>query len=190
MSIDTTSKTDFSLPLSTENGDWLKSKIRDVPDFPKPGIMFKSMTTLFKDSEAFTFAIDVLTEKCRELRPDVIVGIEARGFVFAPTVAYKLQVGFVPVRKPGKLPHHIQKASYDLEYGSSNIEIHTDAVESGQRVIILDDLLATGGTAAAARQLLQGLGANVVGIGFLAELGFLSGRQRLPETDVFALIEY
>ena len=182
---------DLSLPISKQKDEWLKSKIRDIPDFPKPGIVFKDLTTLFADAQAFAFVIDVLAERCRALKPDVIAGIEARGFVLAPTIAYKLGLGFVPIRKPGKLPHRVQKLQYDLEYGTDTIEIHSDAVSNSHRVVLIDDLLATGGTAGAARQLLEVLGANVVGVGFVVELGFLNGRAKLSgESDIFSIINY
>jgi adenine phosphoribosyltransferase len=149
-----TEKSSLTLPLSSEKDQWLKSKIRDIPDFPKAGIVFKDLTTLFADAEALEFVMDVMTERCRLLKPDVIVGIEARGFIFAPTIAYKLGLGFVPIRKPGKLPHKVHKLEYDLEYGKDTIEIHSDAVAHGHRVVLIDDLLATGGTAVAGRNLL------------------------------------
>lgn len=191
MTIRTNEKTDLSLPISQSNSDWLKSMIRDIPDFPKPGIIFKDLTTLFKDAKALAFAIDVLTEKCRSLNPDVIAGIEARGFILAPAIAYQLGLGFVPVRKPGKLPYQTHKIDYDLEYGTDSIEVHIDAAQAGNRVVLIDDLLATGGTAAAAKKLLEVLGANVVGVGFIVELAFLSGRKKLDSaTDVFAMVKY
>ncbi len=181
----------LSLPLSSENQDWIKSKIRDIPDFPKPGIIFKDLTPLLKDVDAFTFAIQALTEKCRALNPKYIAGIEARGFILGPIIAYNLGVGFIPIRKPGKLPYEVQKLEYALEYGTDCIEVHADAVEKNDRVVLIDDLLATGGTAGAADTLMKVLGANVVGIGFIVELAFLEGRAKLPkESDVFALITY
>jgi adenine phosphoribosyltransferase len=181
----------LTLPLSQDNENWLKSKIRDIPDFPKPGIVFKDLTTLFSDAKAFAFVLDTMAERCRTLKPELIAGVEARGFIFAPTIAYKLNLGFVPIRKPGKLPYKVEKLEYALEYGSDTVEIHCDAVSHGHRVILIDDLLATGGTAAAARSLLCRVGANVVGVGFAVELGFLAGRQKLAsESDVFALINY
>lgn len=182
---------DLTLPLSKENEQWLKGKIRDIPDFPKPGIVFKDLTTLLQDAEAFSYVIDVMTEKCRALKPDLMVGIEARGFILAPAIAYKLGIGFVPIRKPKKLPYQVESVTYDLEYGTDSIEIHIDAVTGGHRVVLIDDLLATGGTAAAAHQLLTKLGATVSGIGFIIELGFLDGKSKLPkDADVFSLINY
>jgi len=182
---------ELTLPLSADKSNWLKNKIRDIPDFPKPGIIFKDLTPLLKDPATFAFAIDVLTEKCRALKPQYIAGIEARGFIFAPTIAYKLGIGFIPIRKPGKLPYTVEKLEYELEYGTDCIEVHADAVEKGDRVVLIDDLLATGGTAGAASKLLTILGANVVGIGFLVDLAFLNGRSKLSkESDVFALLSY
>jgi len=180
----------MTLPLSKENETWLKSKIRDIPDFPKPGIIFKDLTTLFSDAKAFAFVLDTMTECCRQFKPDVIAGIEARGFILAPTIAYRLGVGFVPIRKPGKLPYRVEKLQYELEYGFDTIEIHADAVGHGHKVVLIDDLLATGGTAAASCRLLTSLGAEVVGVGFAVELGFLPGREKLADKDVFSLINY
>jgi len=181
----------LTLPLDDKKQDWLKCKIRDIPDFPKPGIIFKDLTTLFADAESFKFVLDSMAEHCRELKPDVIAGIEARGFIFAPTIAYQLGLGFVPMRKPGKLPYKVESLQYDLEYGTDRIEIHSDAVGHGHRVVLIDDLLATGGTAGAARQLLTNLGAKVVGVGFVVELAFLKGRARLGDSsDVFSLLTY
>ncbi|HEY9772581.1 MAG TPA: adenine phosphoribosyltransferase [Planktothrix sp.] len=189
MSIET--QNDLSLPISKAKDEWLKSKIRDIPDFPKPGIIFKDLTTLFADAEAFAYVLDVLSERCKALRPDMIAGIEARGFILAPTIAYKLGLGFVPIRKPGKLPYTVQKLQYELEYGTDTIEIHADAVNHSHRVVLLDDLLATGGTAGAARRLLELLGAKVVGVGFIVELGFLNGRAKLSgDSDVFSILNY
>ncbi|MFN8552982.1 MAG: adenine phosphoribosyltransferase [Candidatus Obscuribacterales bacterium] len=181
----------LSLPLNDESQDLLKSKIRDIPDFPKPGIIFKDLTPLLKDVEAFTFAMQALTEKCRSLQPKYIAGIEARGFILGPIIAYNLGVGFIPIRKPGKLPYEVQKLEYALEYGSDCIEVHADAVEKDDRVVLIDDLLATGGTAGAADKLMKVLGANVVGIGFIVELAFLNGRANLPhDAELFSLITY
>jgi adenine phosphoribosyltransferase len=157
---------------------------------PKPGIVFKDLTTLFRDAEAFTFVIDALTDKCRELAPTRIAGIEARGLILAPTIAYKLGLGFVPIRKPGKLPYKTEQISYKLEYGVDSVEVHVDSFEKGERVIVIDDLLATGGTAAAACQLVEKLGATVVGAGFVVSLDFLQGLDKLPNLEVFSLIKY
>ena len=179
------------LPISRDKADWVKSVIRDIPDFPKPGIIFKDMTTLLKDPEAFAYVIDVLAEKFATLKPRYIVGIEARGFILGAAIAHKLKLGFIPIRKPGKLPHKVEKATYELEYGSDAVEIHADAVDKGDRVVIIDDLLATGGTAEAAYRLLKTVGADVAGMGFVVELAFLNGRKKLPNgPEIFSIIEY
>src|SRR5271156_2585418 len=167
--------------ISTSKTQWLKEKIRDIPDFPKPGIVFKDVTTLLKDAEGFAFAIDVLSEETKKLKPNKIAGIEARGFIFGAAVAYKLGLGFIPIRKPGKLPYKKESLSYDLEYGKDCVEIHVDAVAQNEKVVLIDDLLATGGTAAAACKLLQKIGADVVGAGFVVNLEFLGGKLVLPE---------
>lgn len=181
----------LKLPLMPEQEKWLKGLIRDVNDFPKPGIVFKDLTTLLKDGDALNFVMTVLADHCYKLKPDVIVGIEARGFIFAPTVAYMLDIGFVPIRKPGKLPYKVEKVSYDLEYGTDTIELHIDAIEKGQRVVLIDDLLATGGTALGAHKLLSAVGGEVVGTGFIVELGFLEGRKKLEkDTEVFSLLQF
>ena len=181
----------LSLPLDEDKENWLKNIIRDIPDFPKPGIIFKDLTPVLADAEAFSFVINVMAQRCRTLKPDVIAGIEARGFIIAPTIAYLLGTGFVPIRKPGKLPYKVNKMEYALEYGTDSIEVHADSVKKGDRVVLIDDLLATGGTALAAYKLLTGLQADVVGIGFIVELQFLNGRAKLPPaTDSFALVNY
>ena len=168
----------------------LTSYIRDVPDFPIPGIIFKDITPLLRDWRAFGAAIERLAEPYRSNPPDLIVAVESRGFVFAPSMAQALGCGFAPVRKPGKLPAETASREYELEYGSDEIEIHTDAVESGDRVLIVDDLLATGGTAAAAVDLIEDLGGEVVGLAFLIELDFLQGRTRLQDHDVHTVIHF
>jgi len=157
----------------------LTSAVRDVPDFPKPGIVFKDITPLLGDPELFSLIGDVLAEPFQAAGVDKVVGIDARGFIFAAQVAERLGAGFVPVRKMGKLPFKTMRRSYSLEYGEDHVEIHVDAVEPGQKVLVVDDLLATGGTAAAARQLVEGVGGRVVGISFLIELAFLDGRKLL-----------
>lgn len=178
-------------PVSKEKSEWLKSKIRDIPDFPKPGIVFKDLTTLLKDNEAFRYVIDVFADNFAAHNPKYIAGIEARGFILGPAIAHKLNVGFIPVRKPGKLPHKVVKESYKLEYGSDTLEVHEDCVSKGDRVVIIDDLLATGGTAGAAYSLLNKVGADVVSFGFVVELGFLNGRSKMPSgLDIFSIIEY
>lgn len=168
----------------------LKAFIRDVPDFPQPGVLFRDITPLLLNTEAFRYVIDELTARVGALQPDVIVGIESRGFVFGAPVAYNLGLPFVPVRKAGKLPSERMSVEFALEYGESQLDIHVDAIERGQQVVIVDDLLATGGTAAAAANLVELLGANVRGFAFLVELGFLDGRERLREYESFALISY
>ena len=168
----------------------LSSYIRVIEDFPKPGISFKDITTLLKDGQAYKVAIDALVDKVRELKADVIVGPEARGFLLGAPVAYALGIGFVPVRKPGKLPGETVSETYELEYGTDTLEVHADAILSGQRVAIVDDLLATGGTTSATVRLIEKTGAKVVGISFLIELSFLEGRKKLENYDVFSLIKY
>lgn len=168
----------------------LKSKIRHVPDFPKPGILFYDITTLLRDPVGLAETLDGLTEPFRDQRIDLVVGIESRGFILGAAVADRLRTGFVPVRKPGKLPSRTITQSYELEYGSDALEIHDDAIEAGQRVLIVDDLLATGGTASATRDLVQKAGGEVVGLAFLVELQFLNGRARLGETPLFVALQY
>jgi adenine phosphoribosyltransferase len=164
--------------------------IRDIPDFPKPGIVFKDITPVLQHPEAFGQVIGAMADYARSKKPDVIVGIESRGFILGAPVALALDKGFVPVRKIGKLPHETVQCEYALEYGTAAVEMHKDAVSPGQRVIIIDDLLATGGTAAAAARLVEELGGQVVGMVFLIELGFLNGRSQLPSCDVKSLITY
>jgi len=168
----------------------LKKLIREVPDFPKPGILFYDITTLLKDKCGFRAVIDGLKYQYREAHVDVVLGIEARGFIFAPALAYALGAGFVPVRKPKKLPAEVVRVTYDLEYGTDTLEMHKDAVRPGDRVLIVDDLLATGGTARAAAQLVESLGGRVAGAAFVIELTFLGGRAKLAGYDVFSLLAY
>ena len=170
--------------------DDLKKMIREVPDFPKKGILFYDITTLLKDKVGFKKVIDVLTEQIRPLRPDSVLGIEARGFIFAPALAYNLGAGFVPVRKPKKLPAETERISYELEYGMDTLEVHKDAIKPGMRAVIADDLLATGGTALASVRLVEKLGGQVAGISFVIELEFLKGRDRLNGYDVVSLLKY
>lgn len=170
--------------------DNLKKLIREVPDFPKPGINFYDITTLLKHPEGLRLTVDALSSQFEAEHVDVVLGIEARGFIFAPALAYHLNAGFVPVRKPSKLPAETAKVSYALEYGEDTLEIHRDAVSAGQRVIIADDLLATGGTAKAAVELVEGLGGVVAGLVFVVELEFLPGRAKLAGYDVRSLIKY
>jgi len=157
----------------------LKKLIREIPDFPKKGILFYDITTLLKDRTGFARLIDALSENYIGKEIDLVLGMEARGFIFAPALAYRLNAGFVPVRKPGKLPAETAKVSYDLEYGSNKLEVHKDAIEKGQRVLIVDDLLATGGTAAATAELASGFGAEIAGLAFVDELYILIGRDNL-----------
>lgn len=168
----------------------LKQLIREVPDFPKTGILFYDITTLLKDRQGLRDTIDGLKSPYAELGVDVVLGIEARGFIFAPALAYALGAGFVPVRKPKKLPADCARVSYDLEYGTDTLEIHTDAIFEGCRVLIVDDLLATGGTAKATTQLVEQLGGIVVGAAFVVELTFLGGREKLNGYKVFSLLQY
>jgi len=168
----------------------LSSHIRTVPDFPKPGIDFKDITTLLKDGNALRRSVDELAEKFADKKIDKIVGIESRGFIFGTALAYKWNVGFIPVRKPGKLPAATISQEYELEYGTDKIEIHKDAISPADKILIVDDLLATGGTAAATVELVKELGGDIQGIGFLIELTFLNGRQKLGDYEVISLIEY
>lgn len=172
------------------NCEPLKKMIREIPDFPKKGILFYDITTLLKDKLGFATLIDALSEHYINQDIDLVLGMEARGFIFGPAVAYRLNAGFVPVRKPGKLPAETQRLEYELEYGSNTLEIHKDAIKKAQRVIIVDDLLATGGTAAATVALAKTLGAEVCGLGFVVELDFLKGREKLKDADVFSLLHY
>ena len=170
--------------------DNLRSLIREVPDFPKPGILFYDITTLLKDPAGLRAVIDGLKQHYRHTPVDLVLGIEARGFIFAPALAYALGAGFVPVRKPKKLPAEVVRVTYDLEYGTDSLEMHKDAVTSGSRVLIVDDLLATGGTAAAAARMVRSVGGTVAGLGFVVELTFLNGRQKLAGYDVFSMLQY
>ena len=170
--------------------NYLKTKIRDIPDFPKKGVVFKDITTLLKDPVALNLAIREMKCRCLGNKIDIIVGIESRGFILGGILAHELGVGFVPVRKKGKLPAEVIRAEYQLEYGNDHIEMHEDGIVRGQNVLIIDDLLATGGTAAASTKLVESLGGNVVGLGFLIELLFLHGRKKLAGYDVFSLIQY
>ncbi|MGB6134661.1 MAG: adenine phosphoribosyltransferase [Acidobacteriaceae bacterium] len=168
----------------------LKALVRTVPDFPKPGILFYDITTLLKDPKGFATLIDALAQYYIDKDIDLVLGIEARGFIFGPALAYRLNAGFVPVRKPRKLPAKTARVTYDLEYGSDTLEIHVDAIEPGQRVVLVDDLLATGGTMEATIKLVQQLGGEIAGLGFAIELDFLKGRERFKDFDVFSLLHY
>ena len=168
----------------------LKTLIREIPDFPKAGILFYDITTLLKDPIGLRGVIDGLKQHYQDSKVDAVIGIEARGFIFAPALAYALGAGFIPVRKPKKLPAEAARVTYDLEYGTDTLEMHRDAVTPGKRVLIVDDLLATGGTAAAAGRMVRELGGEVAGMGFVVELTFLNGRRKLDGYDVFSLIQY
>jgi adenine phosphoribosyltransferase len=168
----------------------LKALVRTVPDFPKPGILFYDITTLLKDKTGFAKLIDALAGHYIEQKIDLVLGIEARGFIFGPALAYRLNAGFVPVRKPKKLPAPVAKVSYALEYGTDTLEIHLDAIAPGQRVVLVDDLLATGGTMEATIKLVKQLGGEIAGLAFAVELEFLKGRERLEGYDVFSLLHY
>ena len=168
----------------------LKATIREIPDWPKKGILFYDLTTLLKNASAFREAVDALIAPFREREIDLVAGIEARGFIFAPIVAYALRAGFVPVRKPGKLPASTHRATYQLEYGTDSLEIHRDAIQPGQRVVIVDDLIATGGTARAVADIVKQMGGTVVALAFLVELEFLKGRDRLPDYEVVSILKY
>jgi len=177
-------------PKTGVNCEPLKKLIREIPDFPKKGILFYDITTLLKDKLGLATLIDALAEYYLPKKVDLILGMEARGFIFGPALAYRLNAGFVPVRKPGKLPAPTARVEYELEYGTNILEIHKDAVQKGQRVIIVDDLLATGGTAEATTKLAASLGAEIAGLGFVVELDFLKGRAKLRQYDVYSLLHY
>ena len=170
--------------------EWLKSHIRDIPGFPSPGIIFKDITPLLADVEAFRATVDALADEYAGQQVDRVIGIEARGFILGAPVAYRLGAAFIPVRKPGKLPHDVEGLEYELEYGTDSLEVHRDAIKPGQNVLVHDDLLATGGTARAKVDLVEKLGGEVVGLGFLMELAFLGGRSRLEGRDLRALLVY
>jgi len=172
------------------DASWLKDHIRDIPDFPSPGVVFKDITPLLADVDAFRFAVDAIADHYAGSDVDKVLGVEARGFIIAAPVAYRFGAGFVPVRKAGKLPWEIERQEYELEYGSSLLEIHKDAVAPGENVLIVDDVLATGGTAAASVDLVERLGANVLGLGFVIELAFLHGRDKLEGRDLVSLLVY
>jgi adenine phosphoribosyltransferase len=190
MSKQIVSQVPIKLPSKPANCDGLKELIREVPDFPKKGILFYDITTLLKDKLGFARLIDALSEHYIGKEIDLVLGMEARGFIFGPALAYRLNAGFVPVRKPGKLPAETIRVSYELEYGSNALEVHKDAIEKDQRVLIVDDLLATGGTAVATAELASGLGAQIAGLAFVVELDFLRGREKLAKYDVFSLLHY
>ena len=176
--------------MGSEIVERLRAAVRDVPDFPKKGIMFKDITPVLSDPSLFRASIDLFLERCRGSEVHKIVGIDARGFIFGSAVAYELGVGFVPIRKRGKLPYRTEIARYSLEYGEAEVEMHTDAVSEGERVVLVDDLLATGGTSAAAAALIRNAGADLVEAQFLIELEFLEGRKRLEPTPVTSFLKY
>lgn len=176
--------------IKETNCEHLKKLIREVPDFPKKGILFYDITTLLKDRTGLATLIDALAEHYIAKKVDLVLGMEARGFIFAPALAYRLNAGFVPVRKPGKLPAATTRYDYALEYGTNTLEVHNDAIQAGQRVIIVDDLLATGGTAEATAKLATSLGAEIAGLGFVVELDFLKGREKLKPFEVHSLLHY
>ncbi len=168
----------------------LKDKIRNIPDFPVKGIQFKDITTLLRDKDAFKYCIDKVTEHCRNMKIDHVAGIEARGFIIGAPVAYNLNVGFLLIRKKGKLPADIERISYQLEYGENILEIHKDAIKDGERIMVIDDLLATGGTTLAVFKLIEKLGGEVVGADFIIELASLNGREKLKGYEIFSLVQY
>lgn len=168
----------------------LRTKIRDIPDFPKPGVAFKDITPLLADGQAFQTAVDLLGDRYLDAKVDLVVGVEARGFIIGSALAYKLKVGNVIIRKAGKLPYKTHRAVYQLEYGTDTLEIHQDAIHPGQRVLVADDVLATGGTVATAVDLIKTLGGEIVELAFLVELTFLKGREKLQGYPVFSLIKY
>ena len=170
--------------------DELKSYIRDIPNFPKPGILFRDITPLLMNPKAFQMTVDALRERYGSMKVDKIVGIESRGFLFASALCYALGAGFVPLRKPGKLPFDTISEAYELEYGEAALEVHSDAIRNGDRIVIFDDLLATGGTAAASVNLVKKLGGDVIEAGFVIELKGLNGREKLDGTTVFSLVQY
>lgn len=168
----------------------LQSLIRDIPDFPKPGILFRDITTLLQHPQGFRSTIDLLAQRCGELSPEYILGMESRGFIFGTAVAYQLNCGFIPVRKPKKLPAPVYQVSYDLEYGQDQLEMHQDALKNGDRVVVVDDLIATGGTAKATAELIEQAGAILAGFVFVIELEALQGRKNLPDVPISSLIQY
>ncbi len=168
----------------------LKDLIRDIPDFPKAGVVFKDITPLLADPEGFSLVIESLAARYEGLGVTKVVGVEARGFIIAAPIAHRLGAGFVPVRKVGKLPWQVEAEAYELEYGTGLLELHSDAVDIDEKVLIVDDVLATGGTASATVRLIERLGAKVVGLGFVIELGFLNGRRQLPGRDILSLLHY
>lgn len=187
---DPSARPSASAAVTPAQVSWLKGYIRSIPDYPQPGILFRDITPLLQDANALRFTVETMASRYRGAGIDQVVGIESRGFIFGMPLAYLLGTGFVPVRKKGKLPHTTISVEYELEYGSNVLEVHTDAVHAGQRVLVVDDLLATGGTAAGTAKLIENLGAQVISLAFLIELTALDGRSRLPGQDVFALLQF
>src|SRR6266702_7838363 len=179
-----------SLPMVSDAIDQLRNAVRDVPNFPKHGIVFKDITPILVDAELFNKSIEVFLDRCRGKTIDKIVGIDARGFLFGSAVAYALNVGFVPIRKKGKLPFRTESASYSLEYGDAEMEMHVDSINRGERIVLIDDLLATGGTSAAAAALISKVGGELLEAQFLIELEFLHGRKQLEPTPVISFLKY
>jgi len=173
-----------------EVADRLAALVRDIPDFPRPGITFKDVTPLLADPDAFRAAVDGIADRFADMAVHRVLGVEARGFILAAPIAYRFGAGFTPVRKAGKLPWQVEAEEYELEYGTDLLEIHKDAIEPGERILVVDDILATGGTAAATVRLVERLGAEVVGLGFVLELAFLDGRSRLPGRTIVSLVSY
>ncbi|TMB49883.1 MAG: adenine phosphoribosyltransferase [Chloroflexi bacterium] len=176
--------------MTVSSADDLRAKIREVPDFPKPGILFYDITTLLKDPDAFRQVIDRMADQVKDSSVDLVVGMESRGFIFSAPLAYQLHAGFVPVRKLGKLPAETIEVEYDLEYGTATLEIHKDAIQPGQRVLIVDDLLATGGTVQGTIELVQRLGGEIAGLSFMVELTGLNGREKLGDFQIHTLLTY
>ena len=177
-------------PMPGETVEHLRAAIRDVPDFPKEGIVFKDITPILNDAALFRASIDLFLDRCRSLEIDRIVGIDARGFLFGSAVAYQLGVGFVPIRKRGKLPYKTESAKYSLEYGEAEMEMHVDAIKQGERIVLIDDLLATGGTSCAAAALILKAGGHLLEAQFLIELEFLNGRKRIEPTPIISFLKY
>jgi adenine phosphoribosyltransferase len=176
--------------MSAEKIEKLRATIRDVPDFPKPGIVFKDITTVLKDGDLFRDSVNLFLGECRGKKIDKIVGIDARGFLFGSAVAYELGIGFVPLRKKGRLPYKTESAAYTLEYGEAEMELHIDAIERGEKIVLIDDLLATGGTSASAITLIKKVGGDLLAAMFLIELEFLHGRKKLEGTNVISFLKY
>src|ERR1700724_4908039 len=176
--------------MASEVIETLRNTVRDVPDFPKKGIIFKDITTILKEGELFRAAVDLFLEKCRDTDIDKIVGIDARGFLFGSAVAYELGIGFVPLRKKGRLPYKTETRAYSLEYGEAEMELHIDAISPGEQIVLIDDLLATGGTSASATTLIKKVGGELVAAIFLIELKFLKGRERLKPIPIVSFLKY